>query len=63
MPVLDGVNALKQIREKDPNARVIMCTAMGQELLVKESILSGAIDYIIKPFDSERVINALAKVL
>ncbi|MHB8127044.1 MAG: response regulator [Desulfitobacteriaceae bacterium] len=63
MPVLDGISALKRIREKDPKAKVIMCTAMGQEAIIKDSIISGAVDFIIKPFDAERVINALARVL
>jgi two-component system chemotaxis response regulator CheY len=62
MPEMDGIQALKEIRAFDANARVIMCTAMGQKNLVVEAIQSGAKDFIVKPFQPERVIEAVAKV-
>ena len=50
MPEMDGIQALKKIKETDPNASVIMCSAMGQQAMVIESIQSGAKDFIVKPF-------------
>jgi two-component system chemotaxis response regulator CheY len=61
MPEVDGLEALKMIREADPNAKVIMCSAMGQQGMVMDAIRAGAIDFIVKPFDTERVIKALDK--
>lgn len=63
MPELDGIGALKGIREADPNACVIMCSAMGQQAMVIEAIQSGAKDFIVKPFQAERVIEAVKKVI
>ncbi len=63
MPEMDGIQALKAIRAKDPNARVIMCSAMGQQAMVIESIQSGAKDFIVKPFQADRVIDAVKKVV
>ncbi|NLL32010.1 MAG: response regulator [Enterococcus cecorum] len=63
MPDVDGLEALKMIREHDPNAKVIMCSAMGQQGMVMDAIKSGAKDFIVKPFDTDRVINAITKVL
>ncbi len=63
MPELDGLQALRQIRELDPNAKVVMCTAMGQKNLVVEAIQAGAKDFIVKPFQSERVVEAVGKLL
>lgn len=63
MPEMDGIQALKKIRETDPNATVIMCSAMGQQAMVIEAIQSGAKDFIVKPFQAERVIEAVKKVL
>ena len=60
MPEMD---ALKGIREKDPNACVIMCSAMGQQAMVIEAIQSGAKDFIVKPFQAERVLEAVKKVI
>ena len=51
------------IRAHDPNAKVIMCSAMGQQGMVMDAIKSGAKDFIVKPFDTDRVINAITKVL
>lgn len=63
MPEMDGIQSLKKIREKDPNALVIMCSAMGQQAMVIEAIQSGAKDFIVKPFQSERVLEAVKKVV
>ena len=63
MPEMDGIQALKKIREKDGNASVIMCSAMGQQAMVIESIQAGARDFIVKPFQADRVIEAVKKVL
>lgn len=63
MPEMDGIQALKGIRNYDPNAKVIMCSAMGQQAMVMEAIKSGAKDFIVKPFQAERVIEAIKKVL
>lgn len=61
MPEMDGIQALKKIREADPNAKCLMCSAMGQQAMVIEAIQSGAKDFIVKPFQAERVIEAVAK--
>lgn len=63
MPEMDGINALKKIKEKDPNASVIMCSAMGQQAMVIESIQAGARDFIVKPFQPDRVLEAVKKVV
>lgn len=59
MPNLDGVQALRRLKEIDPRARVIMVSAMGQEALVVEAISAGAADFVVKPFDAARVVNAV----
>ena len=63
MPEMDGIESLKAIRAKDPNACVIMCSAMGQQAMVIEAIQSGAKDFIVKPFQAERVLEAVKKVV
>ena len=63
MPEMDGIQALKQIRATDPSACVIMCSAMGQQAMVIEAIQSGAKDFIVKPFQAERVLEAVKKVV
>lgn len=63
MPEMDGIEALKKIKAGDPNAMVIMCSAMGQQAMVIESIHSGAKDFIVKPFQADRVIEAVKKVI
>ncbi|MCR4781985.1 MAG: response regulator [Lachnospiraceae bacterium] len=63
MPEMDGIQALKAIRENDPNASIIMCSAMGQQAMVIEAIQSGAKDFIVKPFQAERVLEAVKKVI
>ena len=63
MPEMDGIQALKKIKENDPSASVIMCSAMGQQAMVIESIQSGDRDFIVKPFQADRVLEAVQKVL
>lgn len=63
MPELDGVSALREIRKIDPNAKVIMCSAMGQQSMVMDAIQAGAIDFIVKPFETDRVIKSLDKAI
>ncbi len=63
MPEMDGIAALKAIKANDPAASVIMCSAMGQQAMVIESIQSGAKDFIVKPFQADRVIEAVKKVV
>ena len=63
MPEMDGITALKVIRKINPNAKVIMCSAMGQQKIVRESIEAGAKDFIVKPFEEIRVIDAINRVL
>lgn len=63
MPEMDGIQALKQITQMDSSALVIMCSAMGQQAMVIESIQSGAKDFIVKPFQADRVIEAVKKVV
>jgi len=61
MPVMDGITALKEIKRIAPEAKVIMCTALGQEKIVMNALQSGAQDYIVKPFKAEKVIEAVRK--
>jgi len=63
MPGMDGLTALKKIREHDPNARIIICSALGQQRLIVQAIQLGAKDFIVKPFQPQRIISALKKAL
>jgi len=63
MPEMDGLEALKAIRSIDPQARVAMLTALGQQGVVLEAIRAGAKDFIVKPFEQDRVTEALRKLL
>lgn len=63
MPIMDGIQALKAIKEFDSNAKIIMCSAMGQEAMVMDAVSSGALDFIVKPFKPDRVIQAVSKAL
>ncbi|MCR4907790.1 MAG: response regulator [Lachnospiraceae bacterium] len=63
MPEMDGIQALKKIKSDDPSAMVIMCSAMGQQAMVIEAIQAGAKDFIVKPFQAERVLEAVKKVV
>ena len=63
MPEMDGIQALKEIKAIDGGAKVIMCSAMGQQAMVVESIQAGAKDFIVKPFQEDRVLEAVKKVI
>lgn len=63
MPDKDGIEALKEIKAVDPNAKVIMCSAMGQQSMVIDAIQAGAKDFIVKPFQADRVLEAINKTL
>jgi two-component system chemotaxis response regulator CheY len=63
MPDMDGITAVKEIRKIDGNAMIIMCSAMGQQAMVIDAIQAGAKDFVVKPFQPERVLEAVRKVL
>ena len=63
MPNKDGIQALKEIKAADPNATCVMCSAMGQQSMVIDAIQSGAKDFIVKPFQADRVLESIRKVL
>lgn len=63
MPEMNGVDALKRIKEFDPKAKVIICSAMGQQAMVAQAVQSGAKDFIVKPFEKDRLVAALKRVL
>jgi two-component system chemotaxis response regulator CheY len=63
MPEMDGIQAVKQIKAISAAAKIIMCSAMGQQAMVIESIQAGARDFIVKPFQAERVVEAVKKVV
>ncbi|MGI6224963.1 MAG: response regulator [Peptococcales bacterium] len=63
MPELDGITAVKEIKKIDPKARILMCSAMGQQAMVLDAIQAGAKDFIVKPFKAERVVDAIQRVL
>lgn len=63
MPEMDGITALKEIKQINPDAVVIMCSAMGQQAMVIDAIQAGAKDFIVKPFQADRVLEAIQKAL
>jgi two-component system, chemotaxis family, chemotaxis protein CheY len=63
MPEKDGLSALKEIIAMDPQARVVMCSALGQETKVLEAIKAGAKDFVVKPFQPDRVLSAIEKAV
>lgn len=63
MPEMDGLVALKEIRKEDPGAKVIMVSAMGQEAMVRDAILSGAKGFIVKPFKEDGILSAISKLV
>ena len=63
MPEMDGLSALREIKTLDPDARVVMLTRMGQETIVLEALEAGAWDYLVKPYEVDRVLAALTNVL
>jgi two-component system chemotaxis response regulator CheY len=63
MPEMGGIEAVKQITLLDPSARILMCSAMGQQALVQEALQAGARDFVVKPFQPSRVLEAVQRVL
>lgn len=63
MPEMDGMSAIKKIKEIDSKARIIVCTALGQQSKIAEAIESGATDFIVKPFEVARLLAAVEKVM
>ena len=63
MPEMDGIQADKEIKNTNPDAKIIMCSAMGQQAMVIEAIQAGAKDFIVKPFQNDRVVEAVKKVI
>ncbi|MBC7265774.1 MAG: response regulator [Coriobacteriia bacterium] len=63
MPEMDGIEALKKIREHDPHARVLMVSAMGQQKLIVEALEAGAMDFLVKPFQPTKVLETVKKCL
>ncbi len=63
MPDMGGIDAVREIIRHDPDAKVLMCSAMGQQALVVEAIQAGAKDFVVKPFQPSRVLEAVQRVL
>ena len=63
VPEMDGIEAVKQIKAVNPAAKVIMCSAMGQQSMVMDAIKAGANDFIVKPFQADRVLEAVKKIV
>lgn len=63
MPDMGGIDAVREICKHDPNAKVLMCSAMGQQALVVEAIQAGAKDFVVKPFQPSRVLETVQRVL
>ena len=63
MPEKDGLTALREILSFDPSAKIVMCSALGQESKVLEAIRAGAKDFVVKPFQPERVLDAVSKAV
>ncbi|HUW65095.1 MAG TPA: response regulator [Spirochaetia bacterium] len=63
MPEMDGIAGVKEIRKNDPSARIIMVSAMGQQAMVMEAIQAGAKDFIVKPFQQDRIVQAIERVM
>jgi two-component system chemotaxis response regulator CheY len=62
MPEMDGIQAVREIKKIDPNAKIIMVSAMGQEMIVRDAIVAGAVDFINKPFKPEKVLQSIGKI-
>ncbi|KRE98417.1 two-component system response regulator [Paenibacillus sp. Soil766] len=63
MPEMEGVEAVREIRKKDANAKIVMCSAMGQQGMVVQAIQAGAKDFIVKPFQGDRVLDAIRRAI
>lgn len=62
MPIMDGIAATRRIRAIDPQAKIVICSAMGQKEMVMEAVQAGAMDFIVKPFQTDRVIESVRKL-
>ena len=62
MPDMDGITAVRKIIELNPDAKIIMVSAMGQKPMIKEALEAGAKDFIVKPFDSAKIVNTLSSI-
>jgi two-component system chemotaxis response regulator CheY len=63
MPEMNGLTALKEIKAIDPHARVVICSAMGQKQLIQEAVEAGALSFMVKPFEAEKVLEVVSKTL
>lgn len=63
MPNMEGIDALKKIMQMDPSARIVMCSSIGQQSVVTDALKSGALDFIVKPFDAAKVLEVIGKVI
>lgn len=63
MPEMNGIDAVRQIMSNDPQARIVMCSALGQQALVQDALTAGAKDFLIKPFNPSRVIEVISRIL
>jgi two-component system chemotaxis response regulator CheY len=63
MPEMNGIDAVRQIMSNDSQARIVMCSALGQQALVQDALTAGAKDFLIKPFNPSRVIEVVTKIL
>jgi two-component system chemotaxis response regulator CheY len=63
MPEMDGIEAVRRIKQIDPDAKIIMCSAMGQQAMVIEAVQAGAMDFVVKPFQPGRVVEAVRRAL
>jgi len=62
MPEMNGIEALEHIKNQDPKAKVVMCTAMGQQAMVAQAVEKGAASFIVKPFDQDRLLKTIASI-
>ena len=63
MPIMDGLAALKALKQVHPEAKVVMCSAMGQKAMVLEAVQNGAFDFIVKPFQEDRIAETMARAM
>lgn len=63
MPVMDGITAVREIKKRDPQAKIVMCSALGQQAMVLEAVKAGAKDFVVKPFQPERLVATVRKFL
>ncbi len=63
MPVMDGLTAVKEMKAMDPNAKIVMCSALGQQNIVMDAIKAGAKDFIVKPYQSEKILSTIKRFI